>query len=206
MNSTSRLAVAAWLLGAAGFAFLGWNPDLPLWRMLVAGLAATAMATGIAMAAWKDRGDANAVAMLATLALAAVWPAPVGDLLALAGILASTAAIVTGYYILQLALRTDATAGPFLKHGAFRITATVAIAALVALLVVVGLRLGAGALSLRWDASLDVASPQLLVTATAALLALVTALSMLAVSRIHADEDEPDANGSRDAESKPERV
>ncbi len=60
----------------------------------------------------------------------------------------------------------------------------------VAVVAVVGLRAGSGMVSARWEQSLDVGSGQFLVAVSMLLMAIITALSMLAVARTHADVGE----------------
>lgn len=187
MKGIVPACVALWVVGAAGLAWTGWSPDLATWRLVAAGVAGAAVVAGITAALTRSRPEDNVVALLSCVALAALLPASVAGLGTVVGLVLAAAAILVGYYTLQLSLRTHAVGGSVLRHGMMRITGTIAVAAIVAVLAVVGLRAGSGIVSTRWGQSLDVTSGYFLVAASVLLMAVVTALSMLAVARTQDD-------------------
>lgn len=188
------LAILLWVLGTAGLFLLGWDTQAAPWRIIGAGVAGLGVVAAMTVGRSRLRPEANVLALLASLAIMVFLPPPVTTSAGI-GIVVAAAAVLAAYYTLQLSLRTHAVAGLVLQHGLMRIAGTVSVAAVVAVLAVGGLRLGNRAVSARWQQSLDVGSGQFLVAISVLLMAVITALSMIAVSRTHADvgqeADEP---------------
>lgn len=181
-------AVALWVAGAAAIAWLGWDTAPATWMVAAAAAAGVTGLAGITLALWRRWPAGNVVALAASVALVAVAP-PRLEAAGAFGFVAAAAAVLAGYYMLQLRTRAHDAGASLLMHGYVRIAATVAAAAAIAILAIFALRTGEGVASDRWAVSLDAASGQLLVVGSLAGLAVITGLSLTVLSRTYADVD-----------------